>query len=151
MLPADGKFMICLLLMMTWAISACALNPDCPAAQSVGAESTGEQQGVVPARNSQRLQKTFVVREYRYEPGSKNDDPVMGLSLCGPRCNGISESLANILKPGGWRLVKESENQEKRVSLDNPFMKGTCVCVGDIYSIDWFDPETGGERESMSK
>lgn len=98
------------------------------------------------------LHKAFIVSDYRYEPpegSSANLD--IGLSLCGTRCNALSGDFASYLKPGGWRMVKTSGNIEVRVELNNPFLAGQCVCVGDEYKIDWYDPATYLDRpESLA-
>jgi hypothetical protein len=93
------------------------------------------------------VQKAFIVSNYRYEaPEGVTVNPDIGLSLCGTRCNALSEDFANYLKPGGWRMVKITDKVENRVELNNPFMPGQCVCVGDEYKIEWYDPATYLDR-----
>jgi hypothetical protein len=92
-------------------------------------------------------EKTFIVREYRYEPTIASEtDQDIGLSLCGTRCNALSGGFGSYIKPRGWRLIKSEGNVERTVALDNPYLKGNCVCVGDEYRIDWYDPVTPENR-----
>jgi len=122
--PAGGgkmKYLALLLLV--------ALNPANPVA---GVEDMSPQKG---------KEKAFMVREYRYEPpeGEEGNRDI-GQSLCGTRCNALSDIFGSYLKPRNWRLVKIAGDVEQSVELDNPFLKGKCICVGDEYRIDWFDP-----------
>lgn len=84
--------------------------------------------------------KAFMVTDYRYEPpAGLTGNPDIGLSLCGTRCNALSGDFASYLKPGGWRMIKISGGIEIKVELNNPFLAGQCVCVGDEYKIDRYD------------
>lgn len=91
--------------------------------------------------------KAFMVNDYRYEPpAGVTGTPDIGLSLCGTRCNALSADFASYLKPGGWRLIKVASAVEVRVELNNPFLAGQCVCTGDEYQVDWYDPATYLDR-----
>jgi hypothetical protein len=102
---------------------------------SAGAEG---RKGLLPADGD----TLFVVQEYRYDPGHADGNREIGLSLCGTRCNGLSDNFDDYTMPGGWRLIRVAENQERTVDLDNPFLQGKCICVGDEYRIDWYEPGT---------
>jgi hypothetical protein len=94
--------------------------------------------------------KAFMVNDYRYEPpegATANLD--IGLSLCGTRCHALSENFASYIKPGGWRLIKIAGNVTIRVELNNPFLGGQCVCVGNEYKIDWYDAATYRDRSEI--
>lgn len=85
----------------------------------------------------------FMVSDYRYEPAEgATVNPDIGLALCGTRCNALSGDFASYIKPGGWKMVKIAAKVEKRVELNNPFLAGKCLCVGDEYKITWYDPGT---------
>lgn len=91
--------------------------------------------------------KAFMVNDYRYEPPHEVTGNLdIGLSLCGTRCNALSENFASYIKPGGWRLIKVTSNVVVTVELNNPFLAGQCVCVGDEYLIDWYDQATYSDR-----
>jgi hypothetical protein len=77
----------------------------------------------------------FVVTDYSYEQGKGKDDPVMGQSLCGTRCNAIATDYLNIVEPGGWRLIKVATGRKLSIPLNNPFMGGHCICVVDEYIV----------------
>lgn len=97
-------------------------------------------------------QIAFMVSDYRYEPvagATVNAD--IGLSLCGTRCNALSGDFASYIKPGGWKMVKTASSIEKRVDLNNPFMAGKCVCIGDEYKVTWYDPATYVDRRDAVK
>jgi len=79
--------------------------------------------------------KVFIVSEYRYEPGPSGGDLDIGQSLCGTRCNALSVDYLNYVAPGGWRLIKIAGNQQLLVNLNNPFLDGKCICVGDEYQV----------------
>jgi len=83
----------------------------------------------------------FIVREYRYEPPKgETANLEIGQSLCGTRCNALSSRFEGYIKPRGWRLIKTVGDVEQAVDLDNPFLKGKCMCLGDEYRVDWYDP-----------
>lgn len=90
---------------------------------------------------SQKGEVAYMVREYRYEPpAGESGNLEIGQSLCGTRCNALSARFESYIKPRGWRLIKTAGDVELAVELDNPFLKGRCLCLGDEYRIDWFDP-----------
>lgn len=74
-----------------------------------------------------------IVNDYRYDPAGTGGDPDTGHSLCGTRCNAFSADYLNYMEPGGWEMVKVAENVEISVPLNNPFMKGKCICTADEY------------------
>ncbi|NTV13108.1 MAG: hypothetical protein HGA96_04130 [Desulfobulbaceae bacterium] len=91
--------------------------------------------------------KAFMVTDYSYEPSrGATGNLDIGLSLCGTRCNALSGDFASYIKPGGWRLIKVASKVEIKVELNNPFLAGQCVCVGDEYKIDWYDQATYSDR-----
>ncbi|MDX8411848.1 MAG: hypothetical protein R8K46_08295 [Mariprofundaceae bacterium] len=83
----------------------------------------------------------FIVSQYHYEPGDLNETKETGLAICSTRCNGLSDNFANYIQPRGWRLVKTAGDQE-RVIESIPFLKGKCVCIGDEYRIEWYNPSS---------
>lgn len=87
------------------------------------------------AAAQQPAEQVFVVKDYRYQPASKADDADLGQSLCGTRCNALSIDYQNYMMPGGWRMVLVAAQREVPVSLDNPFMGGTCICVVEEYCV----------------
>jgi len=80
-------------------------------------------------------QQTWVVNDYSYVPGSDQDDPMTGLSLCGTRCNAMTTDYRNILDSRGWRLIRVAQNRQLTVPLDNPFIGGHCICIADEYLV----------------
>ena len=96
-------------------------------------------------------ERVFIVHEYRYEPGGTTENREIGLSLCGTRCNALSDRFANYIKTGGWRLIRTEHNKELAVDLDNPFLDGQCICVGDEYEVDFFDPVAPEERPGANE
>lgn len=89
----------------------------------------------LPAASEQAPETIFVTKEYSFIPGEDGADPEIGHSLCGTRCNALSTDFLNILEPGGWRLVRTGQSRDLTVDLDNPFMKGRCVCTGSEYRV----------------
>jgi hypothetical protein len=80
-------------------------------------------------------ERVYIVKDYRYVPGTPPGDLEIGQSLCGTRCNALSFDYLNVMEPGGWRVIKVASNVELTVELRNPFMKGTCVCLADEYLV----------------
>jgi len=89
----------------------------------------------------------YVVHDYKYEPDDSNESPETGLSICGTRCNAMSDNVANYIRPGGWRLTKIASDQEREVELPS-LVKGTCICIGDEFRIDWYNPDPDGRSSS---
>ena len=79
--------------------------------------------------------RSWKVNDYRYVPGSDQDDPVTGLSLCGTRCNAMNADYLSVLSAGGYRIIRIAENRELTVPLDNPFIGGHCVCIADEFLV----------------
>jgi hypothetical protein len=84
-------------------------------------------------------ERVFVVKDYRYEPGTAGEDLDLGQSLCGTRCNALSIDYLNITMPGGWRMTRVASDRNLTVPLDNPFMEGMCICVVDEYLVKVHD------------
>ena len=80
-------------------------------------------------------QQMWIVNDYSYVPGSDQDDPVTGLSLCGTRCNAMTTDDRNILHSRGWRLIRVAQDKEVTVPLNNPFIGGHCICIADEYLV----------------
>lgn len=81
-------------------------------------------------------EQVFIVKDYRYQPAEGSQaDPQMGQDLCGTRCNALSFDYLNVIEPGGWRMIKVADHSEITVGLDNPFLGGACVCIGDEYIV----------------
>lgn len=111
---------------------------------------------VTPALSSGGAEERFfIVREYRYDPGTTAGDPDFGMSLCATRCNALSEDYLNYTAPGGWRVIKVASGRKLTVELNNPFLGGHCICVADEYLVKaddlnnpstWRDPtQAAGE------
>jgi len=80
-------------------------------------------------------QQAWIVNDYRYEQGSPQDDPDMGLYLCGTRCNAMTSDYRNVIDPGGWELIRVAENKELIVELNNKLIGGHCICIADEYIV----------------
>lgn len=80
-------------------------------------------------------QQAWVVKDYRYVPGSAEDDANTGLSLCSTRCNAMTLDYRTVIDPGGYRLIRIAENRELKVDLNNPYIGGYCICVADEYQV----------------
>jgi len=80
-------------------------------------------------------QQSWIVNDYRYEPGSDKDDANLGLSMCGTRCNAMSLDYRTVIDPGGYRLIRVAENREIEVDLNNPYIGGRCICIADEYIV----------------
>lgn len=79
--------------------------------------------------------QAYFVKDYRYDPAETSENSDTGLALCATRCNALSIDYADYIKPGGWALVKVASDRELTVSLNNPFIKGNCICTVDEFLI----------------
>lgn len=95
-------------------------------------------------------EKVYVVSDYRYVPANDTDDRDIGLSLCGTRCNALTTDYLNITDVGGWLLMKGAVNREVAVKLNNPFIKGQCICIADEYLVKR-DDRYSEERRRQGK
>ncbi len=77
----------------------------------------------------------FVVTDYAFDRASNPGAPDVVNGLCATRCNALSADYQSYYKPGGWRLIKAESGKKLVVDLDNPFVKGTCSCTGDVYDV----------------
>ena len=77
----------------------------------------------------------YVVNDYRFDPAGSGANTEIGHALCATRCNALSVDYRNYVDPGGWRFIKVATGQELVVPLDNPFLKGNCICTVDEYVI----------------
>ena len=77
----------------------------------------------------------LVLKEYRYVAVPGGGDELTGFMLCKNRCHALSVDYLNYTTPGGWYLQRVADNKEVTVDLDNPFMKGQCVCVADEFVV----------------
>lgn len=75
----------------------------------------------------------YIVNGYRYDPAGSGGDPDTGHSLCGTRCNAISADSVDYMMGGGWEMRKLAADREIVIPLDNPFMKGNCICTVDEF------------------
>jgi len=89
----------------------------------------------VAAAPSTPPEQAYFVNDYRYEPAGPGDDLDTGHALCGNRCNALSFNYLDYLMAGSWDIRKIASGREISVSLDNPFMKGSCICTVDEYQI----------------
>lgn len=80
-------------------------------------------------------QTAYVVYDYRYDPAGSGGDPDAGHSLCATRCNALSFDYADYLMADARELRRIVTDRELTVPLDNPFMKGNCICTVDEYLI----------------
>jgi len=81
------------------------------------------------------VQTAYVVYDYRYDPAGSGGDPDTGHSLCATRCNALSFDYADYLMADARELRRIATDRELTVPLDNPFMKGNCICTVDEYLI----------------
>ena len=77
----------------------------------------------------------FVTEEYSFDYQSNPQAPEVARALCGTRCNALSGNYDSYLSPGSWRLIQVGRNVKKVVDLDNPFIAGKCICIGDLYRV----------------
>lgn len=77
----------------------------------------------------------YIVNDYRYDPAGSDGDIDTGHALCATRCNALSFDFADYLMAGSWELRKIAADREVAVPLDNPFMKGNCLCTVDEYLV----------------
>ena len=82
----------------------------------------------------------FFALEYAFDYASNPTAPDIVQSLCATRCNAISGNYKSYMMPGGWRLIKLESSKKLIVDIDNPFVKGNCICTGDVYSVTKEDP-----------
>lgn len=96
-------------------------------------------------------EKVYMVNDYRYVPASEADDKDTGLSLCGTRCNALSTDYLNVTEVGGWKMMKNALNQELRMELNSPFLKGHCICIVDEYLVSKDDRFSDERRRSRAE
>ena len=77
----------------------------------------------------------YIVNDYRYEPAGSGGDANTGHALCGNRCNALSFDYADYLMADPREVQRVATGRELTVPLDNPFMKGNCICTVDAYLI----------------
>lgn len=77
----------------------------------------------------------YVINDYRYVSAETGGDPDSGHALCGTRCNALSIDYLNYMMVGGWELRRVAINREITIPLDNPFLKGNCICTADEYLV----------------
>lgn len=80
-------------------------------------------------------QAAYVVLDYRYEPAGSGGDPDIGHSLCATRCNAMSFNYADYIMADPREVKRVAANRELTVPLDNPFLKGHCICTVDEYLV----------------
>lgn len=77
----------------------------------------------------------YIVNDYRYDPAGSGGDPDTGHALCATRCNALSFDYADYVMADGREVKRVAVDREITVPLDNPFMKGNCICSVDEYLI----------------
>ena len=108
-----------------WLVALCA------AALAVGAGAAFAQK-----------ERVFIADGHRYVP--EEGQPVdaqqreIGQGLCGIRCNALSGYYDSYMMSPGWRLILVASKQERTVELNNPFLRGQCICTGDEYDADLY-------------
>ncbi len=80
-------------------------------------------------------EKAYVVNDYRYDPAGSGGDPDIGHSLCATRCNVLSFDYADYIMADPREVQRVASDREITLPLDNPFMKGNCICAVDEYVI----------------
>jgi len=80
-------------------------------------------------------QTAYVVNDYRYDPAGSGGDPDIGHSLCATRCNVLSFDYADYIMADPREVQRVASDSEITLPLDNPFMKGNCICAVDEYVI----------------
>ena len=88
----------------------------------------------------------FWVNEYAFDFAANPGAPEIARSICGTRCNALSETYNSFKMPGGWRLVKVHSNKRIVIDIDNPFVKGNCICIGDEYLVTQDIPLPGAAK-----
>lgn len=88
----------------------------------------------------------FWVNEYAFDFAANPGAPEIARSICGTRCNALSETYNSFKMPGGWRLVKVHSNKRVVIDIDNPFVKGNCICIGDEYLVTQDIPLPGAAK-----
>lgn len=91
-------------------------------------------QAVAEEANSQG-EKAYIVNDYRYDPAGSGGDPDIGLSLCSTRCNALSFDYADYVMADPREVQRVASDREITLPLNNPFMKGNCICTVDEYVI----------------
>lgn len=77
----------------------------------------------------------YIINDYRYDPAGSGGDPDTGHALCATRCNALSFDYADYLMADGREVKRVAADREIIVPLDNPFIKGNCICAVDEYLI----------------
>jgi len=77
----------------------------------------------------------FVTEEYSFDYQSNPQAPEIAQALCGTRCNALSGNYDSYQSPGGWRMIQIGRDVKKVIDLDNPFIPGKCICIGDLYKV----------------
>ncbi len=85
-------------------------------------------------------ERIFIADGHRYVPeeGAPADPKKeeTGQALCGIRCNALSAYYDSYIMSPGWRLILLESGKEIAVELNNPFLKGHCICTGEEYEAE---------------
>lgn len=90
---------------------------------------------VFAADGAEKNANAYIVLDYRYDPAGSGGDPDTGHALCATRCNALSFDYADYVMADPREVQKIAAGSEVTFPLDNPFMKGNCVCTVDEYII----------------
>jgi len=105
-------------------------------------DQNGNRQGYVtnggwrPIVERQGSKRIFIVNEYSYDYEHNPGASPQAQSICGSRCNILSDNLKSYLTPMGWRLIKVPGTQTRVINLEGPEIKGECLCRGDEYLVE---------------
>ncbi len=80
--------------------------------------------------------RIFIAYEFSYDYEHNPDATPKAQAICGSRCNAMSDNLKSYMTPMGWRLIKVPGVQSRVIELDDPEIKGQCICRGDEYLVE---------------
>lgn len=80
-------------------------------------------------------QPAYIVLDYRYDPLENSGSSETGHALCATRCNALSFDYADYIMADAREIKRIASGRELVIALDNPFLKGQCLCLVDEYVI----------------
>ena len=80
--------------------------------------------------------RIFIAYDYAYDYEHNPDASPQAQAICGSRCNAMSDNLKSYLTPMDWQLIKLPGIHTRVINLDEPEVKGKCICSGDEYLVE---------------